>query len=94
MEVAADHLYGWLAYSIPAGLLCALWGAVLWSERKDITWGKMRRIALALFLLAETLYLWYCVFTTQTKLFSAGTDLTCLIAYGFILRQMDIRGET
>ncbi len=86
VEVVAEHLYGWLAYSIPAGLLCALLGAVLWSGRKDTTWGKMLQTVPALFLLAETLYLWYCVFTAQARLFSAGTDLICLAAYCLFLR--------
>ncbi len=95
LEVAADHLYGWLAYSIPAGVLCAMLGAVLWSGRKDTTWGKVLRIAPALFLLAETLYLWYCVFTVQTRLFSAGTDLACLAAYCLFLRYVgDKRKES
>lgn len=86
LEVAADHLYGWLAYSIPAGLFCALLGAVLWSGRSDTMWGKVLRIAPALFQVVETAYLWYCVFTTQTRLFSAGTDLICLAAYCLFLR--------
>lgn len=93
LEVAADHLYGWLAYSIPAGLICAFLGAVLWSGRLDTAWGKVLRIAPALFLVVETAYLWYCVFTTQTWLFSACTDLICLAAYCFYLAQVRKRGE-
>ena len=84
-KLVANHIGGWLLYSIPPALVCALLGIVLWSGRKDTVWGKTLRLMPAVFLLIETGILFYCVFAYQTRLFSALSDLTCFLAYIIIL---------
>ncbi len=80
-ELAINSLPGWLLYSIPPALICAMLGIVMWYGRNDTTWGKILRLMPAAFLLTETIMLFYVVFTSGTRLFSALTDLACLIAY-------------
>ena len=84
-EFAIKHIGGWLLYSIPPALVCAALGAVLWSGRKNTVWGKILRSMPAVFLLTETLVFAYSVVADHTKLFSALSDLGCLLAYIIIL---------
>ena len=86
-ELAVNHIGGWLLYSIPPALVCALLGIVLWSGRKNSLWGKTLRLLLAVFMLIETVILFYWVFTCKTKLFSALSDFACLLAYFLIIRK-------
>ena len=86
-ELAVNHIGGWLLYSIPPALVCALLGIVLWSGRKNSLWGKILRLLPAVFMLIETVILFYWVFTCKTKLFSALSDLACLLAYFLIIRK-------
>lgn len=81
LDLSVNSVYGWLIYSIPAALLCAALGFVLWSGRKNTFWGKTLRVLPALFILIETVVLLYSVFAYQTKLFSALTNLICLVVY-------------
>lgn len=80
-EVTVNSISGWLLYSIPAALVCAVLGLVLWSGRSNTLWGKILKILPAVFIFIETLSLFFMVFTQQTKLFSALTDLACLVGY-------------
>ncbi len=80
-ELAAHSVPGWLWYSLPPAMLCAALGAVLWSGRKRTRWGNILRILPACFLLAETALLLKNVAAHGTDLFSALTDLGCLIWY-------------
>ena len=86
-EVSANSVYGWLLYSIPAALLCAALGLVLWSGRKNKVWGNILQILPAVFIFIETILLFYQVLTEHTKLFSAITDAVCLIRYITILKK-------
>lgn len=86
-EVSANSVYGWLLYSIPAALLCAALGLVLWSGRKNTVWGNILQILPAVFIFIETILLFYQVLTEHTKLFSAITDAVCLIIYITILKR-------
>lgn len=80
-EVSLSSAYGWLLYSIPPALVCAVLGLILWSGRRSTFWGKTLQIMPAVFILIETFVLFYNVFAYQTRLFSALTDLICLAAY-------------
>lgn len=81
LEVSVNSVWGWFSYSILPAILCAGLGLVLWSGRKNTVWGRILQILPALFILIETVILFYSVFARQTKLFSAVTDLACLIVY-------------
>lgn len=84
-ELVANHIGGWLLYSIPPALVCALLGIVLWSGRNNSLWGKILRLLPTVFILIETVILFYWVFTCKTRLFSAVSDLACLMAYIIII---------
>lgn len=86
-DLSIHHMRGWLLYSIPPAILCGVLGAVLWSGRENHICGKILRILPAVFILSETLLLFYHVFTEHVKLFSAMTDLICLMAYCLILKK-------
>ena len=90
-ELAVNSIGGWLAYSIPPALVCAALGAVLWFGRSNAAWGKALRLMPAVFLLAETVILFYSVFARQTRLFSALSDLACFLAYLMILSKQTAR---
>ena len=75
---------GWLWYSIPPALLCAGLAAVLWEGRKAGTIGAVLRWLPLVFLSFETVFLFFYVFTQNTRLFPAITDLLCTAGY-FIL---------
>lgn len=91
MEVSANSFLGWLFYSIPSALLCAVLGWVLWSGRKKSFWGKTLKVLPAVFILIETAILFYSVFAYQTKLFSAITNLICLVTYLGIMKKNTAR---
>ncbi len=76
-----NSITGWFLYSILPAVVCAGLGCILWSGRKNTTWGKVLRILPAIFILIETIVMLYYVLATHTKLFSALTDLICLAAY-------------
>jgi hypothetical protein len=84
-EMVANHIGGWLLYSIPSALVCSLLGMVLWSGRKNTVWGKTLRLIPAVFLLIEIGILLYYVFACQTRLFSVLSDLICFLVYITIL---------
>lgn len=86
-DLSIHHMSGWLLYSAPPAVLCGVLGAVLWSGRENHIYGKILCILPALFILCETILLFYHVFTEHTKLFSAVTDLICLIVYITILKK-------
>lgn len=81
LEVLLSHTYGWLLYSIPPALVCAALGLILWSGRRNTFWGRTLQIMPAVFILIETVVLFYNVFTNQTRLFSALSNSVCLAAY-------------
>lgn len=84
-ELMLNHIGGWLLYSVPPALVCAALGIVLWSGRKNTIWGKLLRAMPAVFLFAEMSILFYSVFARHTRLFSALSDLGCLLAYIIII---------
>lgn len=86
-EMAAASIGGWLWYSIFPATVCVVLGFILWGARKNTNFGKLLLFAPLAFLVAETLYLLYCVFAYQTKLFSALTDIACIGAYYFIIKR-------
>ena len=75
---------GWLWYSTPPALLCAGLAAVLWGGRKAGTIGAVLRWLPFVFLSFETIFLFFYVFTQNTRLFPALTDLLCTAGY-FVL---------
>lgn len=81
IEVSVNSLYGWVLYSILPAAVCAALALVLWSGRNNTMFGKFLRIAPAVFIFLETALLFYSVFAVHTKLFSAATNLICLILY-------------
>lgn len=81
IELSVSSILGWLMYSVPAGLLCALLGFMLWSGKSDTLLGRTLRVLPEIFMFAETVYLFYNVFMYRTKLFSALSDLVCLVIY-------------
>lgn len=85
--MSVNSIFGWLLYSIPAALSCAVLALVLWSGREKNYWGKILKIMPVIFILFETILLFYQVFTEHTKLFSAITDMVCLIMYVLSLRR-------
>lgn len=92
LEMSVNSIFGWLLYSIPAALLCAVLALVLWSGREKTYWGKLLRIMPAIFILSETIFLFYQVFTGHTKLFSAITDVVFLGVYIIVMRRL-IKGN-
>ena len=50
----------------------------------------MLKVLPAVFILIETVYLFYSVFAHQTKLFSAATNFMCLVAYLVIMKKTAI----
>ncbi len=94
LEVSSNSIGGWLLYSIPSALGCAFLGFVLWSGRKNTPWSKALQILPAVFILGETLILFYSVFVYRTNLFSALSNLICLVIYMaiyfFVLRKSTI----
>lgn len=80
-ELTLNHIAGWLMYSAPAAILCACFGLLLWSGRKNTVYGKILKALPAIFILIETIMMFYYVFATHTKLFSALSDLICLAVY-------------
>ena len=81
MEIPINSINGWLLYSIIPAVICGALGARLYSGRKDKIYSKILCIMPAIFILIETIILFISVFTKQMKLFSAITDLICLILY-------------
>ncbi len=84
-ELMLNHIGGWLLYSIPPALVCAALGIILWSGRKNTIWGKLLRAMPAVFLFAEMSILFYSVVARRTRLFSALSDLGCLLTYIIII---------
>lgn len=87
-EFILNHIWGWLLYSVPPALVCAVLGIILWSGRKNTIWSKLLRTLPAVFLFAETALLFYSVFVHHTRLFSALSDLGCFGAYIFISKHI------
>ena len=82
--MALHSISGWLWYSIPPALLSAGFAAVLWGGRKAGTVGTVLRCLPFVFLCLETGWLFFHVFTQNTWLFPALTDLLCTAGY-FVL---------
>ena len=82
--MALHSISGWLWYSIPPALLSAGLAAVLWGGRKAGTVGTVLRWLPFFFLCLETGRLFFYVFTQNTWLFPALTDLLCTAGY-FVL---------
>ena len=82
--MALHSISGWLWYSIPPALLSAGFAAVLWGGRKAGMVGTVLRWLPFVFLCLETGWLFFYVFTQNTWLFPALTDLLCTAGY-FIL---------
>lgn len=80
-KLMLNHIGGWLLYSVPPALVCAVLGIILWSGRKNTIWGKLLRAAPAAFLFAEMSILLYSVFARHTRFFPALSDLVCLLTY-------------
>ena len=83
-DMALHSISGWLWYSIPPALLSAGLAAVLWGGRKAGTVGTVLRWLPFVFLCLETGWLFFYVFTQNTRLFPALTDLLCTAGY-FVL---------
>lgn len=81
VEVFVNSLYGWVLYSIFPAAVCAALALILWIGRKNTVFGKILRIAPAVFIFLETTLLFFSVFTVHKKLFSAITNLICMILY-------------
>lgn len=82
--MALHSISGWLWYSIPPALFGAGFAAVLWGGRKAGTVGTVLRCLPFVFLCLETGWLFFYVFTQNTRLFPALTDLLCTAGY-FVL---------
>ncbi len=87
LELSLNSIYGWLLYSLVPALICGIFGAVLWSGRKNNVYGKFLCVLPVLFILVETITLFYSVLMTHTKLFSAVTDLIWIILYVIFLKK-------
>ena len=83
-DMALHSLPGWLWYSISPALFGAGLAAVLWGGRKAGTVGTVLRCLPFVFLCLETGWLFFYVFTQNTWLFPALTDLLCTAGY-FVL---------
>jgi len=85
-ELLLGHIYGWILYSLPIAVICGVLGAILWSGRKNNTFGKILCVLPEIFILIETISLFFAVFINHTKLFSAITDFIWFILYLMFLR--------
>lgn len=87
IELSLNSTLEWILYSIlPAGV-CGVLGAVLWLDRKNKFYSKILCTLPAVFILIETMILFYDVFANQIKLFSALTDLVWFLLYMIFLRK-------
>ena len=86
IDLAINSISGWFLYSIIPSIICGILGAILWNGRKNNIWGKILSILPSLFILGETILLFYNVFLSHTKLFSAITDLIWFILYFVFLK--------
>ncbi len=87
LELSLNSIYGWLLYSLVPALICGILGAVLWSGRKNNIYSKILCVLPVLFILIETIALFYGVLMTHTKLFSAVTNLIWIILYVIFLKK-------
>lgn len=86
-EMAAPSIGGWLWYSIFPAIVCVVLSFILWGARKNTHFGKLFLFVPLAFLAVETLYLLYCIFAYQTKLFSTLTNIACIGVYCFIIKR-------
>ena len=86
IDLSIHSISGWLLYSVPYAIICGILGAILWNGRKNNIWGKILCILPSIFILGETILLFYYVFINHTKLFSAITDLIWCILYMLFLK--------
>lgn len=87
IDLSLNSVYEWLLYSLVPAIVCGILGAILWSGRKNNICSKILCVLPALFILAETIILFYSVLMTHTKLFSAVTDLIWFILYLIFLKK-------
>ncbi len=88
IDLSLNSIYGWLLYSVPPAVICGILGAILWSGRKNNIYSKILCILPVVFILLESIILFYSVFINHTKLFSAITDLTWIILYVIFLKKL------
>lgn len=86
IDLSIHSINGWLLYSVPYAIICGILGTILWSGRKNNIWGKILCILPSIFILGETILLFYYVFINHTKLFSAITDFIWFILYMVFLK--------
>ena len=86
IDLSLNSIYGWLLYSLVPAIMCGILGAILWSGRKNNTYSKILCVLPVLFILIETIILFYSVLMNHTKLFSAITDFICIILYIIFLK--------
>ncbi len=87
IDLSLNSICGWLLYSVPLAVICAIFGAILWSGRKNNIYSKILCILPVVFIFLESIILFYSVFIKHTKLFSALTDLIWFILYIIFLKK-------
>ncbi len=88
IDLSLNSIYGWLLYSVPPAVICGILGAILWNGRKNNIYSKILCILPVVFILLESIILFYSVFINHTKLFSAITDLIWIILYIVFLKKL------
>ena len=85
-ELIIGSIGGWLWYSIIPASVCAVLASVFWSAREKTVLGKLLLFVPLVILAVETIWLLISVFAYHTRLFSAITNLVCIIAYCKIIK--------
>lgn len=88
IDLSLNSIYGRLLYSVPPAVICGIFGAILWSGRKNNIYSKILCILPVIFIFLESNILFYSVFVNHTKLFSAITDLIWFILYIIFLKKL------
>ena len=85
-ELIMGSVGGWLWYSVVPAAVCAVFAAAFWSARGKTVAGRLLLFVPLVFLVVETIWLLISVFEYHTRLFSAITNLVCIIAYCKIIK--------
>lgn len=83
-EYIFKSIFNVILYSITSAIVCGVLGLILWNGRRNTKFSKLLLIAPAIYILFETVFMYYKLFTAHTMLFMSIIDTVCLILYIFI----------
>ena len=87
VELSLNSIPEWLYYSVLPAMVCGVLGAILWIGRENKFYSKVLCVLPVIFILVESIIMFYDVFHNHIKLFTALTDLICFLLYMVFLRK-------